>query len=774
MDQSVTRQITEAARFWAVPQTLAPTTLAPSSLLHYWIDTWQRSILFLDVMRRRSEVAFDHKARGKPPVLAFDYKWVLDGRTLEQPANYALVQIEPPADAPTDPKKRPFVVFDPRAGHGPGIGGFKADSQIGIALAAGHPTYFVMFFADPMPGQTLEDVVRAEALFLKTICERHPEADGKPFVIGNCQAGWALMMTSAVSPDHVGPLLLAGAPVSYWAGEKGKNPMRYSGGLLGGSWMASLASDLGDGRFDGAYLVQNFENLNPANSLWSKPYQLYANVDTEADRFLDFERWWGGHYYMNKDEMRFIVNNLFVGNKLATGEVTTEDGSISIDLRNIHSPIIVFASWGDNITPPQQALNWILDLYDDVEELKGFRQTIVYCLHKEIGHLGIFVSSKIARKETANIVDVLDLIDLAPPGLYELVLDSAAAGASGGPRAGDAHVVRLEPRTFDDLRALDADARDDERPFRVVKRVSEINEGLYETLAGPLVRAMSNEQTAEMVRQLQPSRLQRWLYSERNPAMQPIAALAEAVRAQRVEIDQDNPYRVAEQAGARWIEQSLDAYRDARDRWAEVMFYALYDNPAAEAMVGLHQMQAKRAPRVPRAVWNRYLELQQEATEERMESGDFIDALIRSVLFAAGGSLDERAFHMMQGLRARVPEAAELSIDELRERFRRQARVLALDPKRALAGLTHLVRDRSRRAELSELVRAVEQAREPDEGILRRLRQIDEALRLEVEPAASVRPAPRSGAASRSGRASISVDGGRRPRARGRSRSRRD
>jgi hypothetical protein len=38
-----------------------------------------------------------------------------------------------------DPRKRPVVVVDPRAGQGPGIGGFKAESEIGDALDAGHP-----------------------------------------------------------------------------------------------------------------------------------------------------------------------------------------------------------------------------------------------------------------------------------------------------------------------------------------------------------------------------------------------------------------------------------------------------------------------------------------------------------------------------------------------------------------------------------------------------------------------------------------------------------
>jgi Protein of unknown function (DUF3141) len=80
---------------------------------------------------------------------------------LERPVNYILARIVPPADIEIDQRKRPFVVVDPRAGHGPGIGGFKAESEVGAALQAGHPCYIVGFTPDPMPGQTVEDVMRA-------------------------------------------------------------------------------------------------------------------------------------------------------------------------------------------------------------------------------------------------------------------------------------------------------------------------------------------------------------------------------------------------------------------------------------------------------------------------------------------------------------------------------------------------------------------------------------------------------------------------------------
>ncbi|WP_424140899.1 DUF3141 domain-containing protein, partial [Roseomonas chloroacetimidivorans] len=320
----------------------------------YLLDLWQRNILFLDVLRQRGNQYHEHMAKPAPSVLNFDAEMVVDGAQLPRPVNYSLLRIIPPEDVVIDPLKRPFVVVDPRAGHGPGIGGFKPDSEIGVALRAGHICYFVSFLPDPLPGQTVLDVVRAETAFLEHVVAAHPTAEGKPVVIGNCQAGWQIMMGAALRPDLFGPIIIAGAPLSYWAGWRGGPTMRYSGGMVGGSWATALLGDLGHGLFDGAWLVQNFESLDPANTLWSKQYNVHAHIDTEPARYLGFEKWWNGHVLLNADEMQFIVDELFIGNRLATAELVTEDG-VRLDLRKVRSPIVVFCSKGDNITPPPQA-----------------------------------------------------------------------------------------------------------------------------------------------------------------------------------------------------------------------------------------------------------------------------------------------------------------------------------------------------------------------------------------------------------------------------------
>ena len=369
--------------------------------------------------------------------------------------------------------------------------------------------------------------MRAEEAFLEKVIELHPEAEGKPCVIGNCQAGWAVMMLAAVRPELFGPIIVPGSPLSYWAGVKGQNPMRYTGGLLGGSWLTALMSDLGKGRFDGGYLVENFESMNPSNTYWSKNYNLWSKVDTEAERFLGFERWWGGHVSLNAEEIQWIVDQLFIGNRLATAELTTSDG-VRIDLRNIRSPILCFASEGDNITPPQQAIGWIVDCYEDDDDILANEQTIVYSIHKSVGHLGIFVSGGVAKKEHQEFASNIDLIDILPPGIYEAVMVPKQAMATGAELAGGDWVARFERRTLDDVRAIVQPDPEDERRFATVKRVSEINLGLYRTLLQPLVQALANDKSADWLHKLQPAELPLELLSDKNPLMGQVAAARRA------------------------------------------------------------------------------------------------------------------------------------------------------------------------------------------------------------------------------------------------------
>ena len=228
--------------------------------------------------------------------------------------------------------------------------------------------------------------------------------------------------------------------------------------------------------------------------------------------------------------MQWIADSLFVGNKLVAGELRTSDG-VRIDLRNIKSPIIVFCSWGDDITPPQQALGWIPDLYDDDRQIVANGQTIVYSLHQSIGHLGIFVSGKVASKEHDEFTDCMDLIDLMPPGLYEAVITEVDEDTANPALIEGRYLFRLEPRTLDDIRTIVANNPEDDRRFVTAARVSEINLALYRTLVAPMVRALSTSESARALRKRHPNRLRFDMFSNENPMMRMFEALAEKTRA---------------------------------------------------------------------------------------------------------------------------------------------------------------------------------------------------------------------------------------------------
>ncbi|MBL8419060.1 MAG: DUF3141 domain-containing protein [Dechloromonas sp.] len=676
-------------------------------VVDYWIDGWQRTILFWDVLRQRSDQYYAQKAKEVPNVLSFDAELVLDGRTFERPANYLLVRVKPPKGVVIDPKKRPFVVVDPRAGHGPGIGGFKADSELGMAMRAGHPSYFVGFTPEPMPGQTIEDIMRVEAVFLEKVIELHPQAEGKPCVIGNCQAGWAVMMVAATRPELFGPLIIPGSPLSYWAGVEGENPMRYTGGLAGGSWITALTSDLGGGKFAGAHLVENFENLNPANTLWTKNYDLWNKVDTEGQRFLEFEKWWGGHVNLNAEEMQWIVDQLFVGNRLATAEIVTSDG-VRIDLRNIRSPILCFCSKGDNITPPQQALGWIVDLYGKDDDLRACGQTIVYAIHESIGHLGIFVGGGVARKEHQEFESNIDLIDVLPPGLYEAVMTPKTADAARADLVGGDWIVRFEPRTLDDLRAIVQPDPENERRFAAARRVSEINLGLYRTLFQPFVQALANNQTTESLPKLNTAELPYELFSDRNPLMQQIALLAEQVREQRRPAAPDNPMLQLQAAISDGIIAALDGYRDLRDHTMEQIFLGLYSSPVLQALVGI---RASDEPprRHPGIEPERIAFIQQRIAElkARLAEGGLREAAIRSLVYigTAGPGVDERAFEVLRQMRA---EHGGLTLAEFKQMLREQFFGLLLDRDGALAAIPKMLpADAATRAEALGKIREI-------------------------------------------------------------------
>jgi pimeloyl-ACP methyl ester carboxylesterase len=539
----------------------------------YLIDAAQRNILFWDALRQRANNMLEHERLGLPPLLKFKYEAVADAAEYDPPANYKLLKIleidDVCLDDCLDPEKPPLMVIDPRAGHGPGIGGFKKDSEVGIALHEGYPVYFVVFAPDPAPGQTLADVLHALRRFVGTLSSLH--GDRPPILYGNCQGGWAAALLAASCGGIAGPIVMNGSPLSYWAGEAGTNPMRLAGGFLGGSWMTHFLGDLGVGIFDGAWLVQNFENLKPESAIWRKYADLYLDIDSERDRFLDFERWWSGFYRFSREEMLAIVESLFIGNRLEKGLVEICAGC-HVDLKDVRNPLVIFASYGDNITPPHQALGWIPAIYESTEELKDAGQRIVYLINQHAGHLGLFVSADVARFEHRAILESIADIESLAPGLYEMMIENP----TGDPDCDrNQYSVRFKPRQVEDL-SFDYPAG----AFENAREVSQAAEGFYAKFFSPWVRACSNPVTAEALRWTHPMRASRYMFSEKlNPFMSIVAAAADMAEKSRRRRDPRNPFIEAERRAVDDAEAAIRRWRVARDSAGEQIFNWLYSWP---------------------------------------------------------------------------------------------------------------------------------------------------------------------------------------------------
>jgi hypothetical protein len=499
------------------------------------------------------------------------------------------------------------------------------------------------------------------------------------------------MILASLRPEIFGPIIIAGAPLEYWAGVHGKYPMRYAGGLLGGTWLTALTSDLGGGKFDGAWLVQNFESQNPSNTLWSKQYNVFSKVDTEAERYLEFERWWGGHVNLNAEEIQFIVDELFVGNNLAAGRIKMSDGAM-VDLRNIRSPIVVFCSKGDNITPPQQALDWILDLYSDVDEIRAYGQTIVYTVHETIGHLGIFVSGGVAKKEHSEFSSNIDLIDVLPPGLYEATFEARGADTTNADLAIGEWVMRCERRTLDDIRAMGGNSPEDERRFATAARVSEMNLAAYKKFMQPWIKSMVTPQMAESMRKMHPLRMQYEAFSDANPLMKTVETAAEKVREQRKPTASDNPFVAFQETMSKQIVSALDKWRDSQEALSEALFLSVYGSPALQAAVGIDpQSTPSRKPEMS-AQYRARLEARIAELKSQIGNGGLREAAVRGLLYVGSvrGMVDERSLEALRRVR-RIDSGPRLTVAQFKAMVREQFFMLLLDQDAALAAIPKLL-----------------------------------------------------------------------------------
>jgi len=241
-----------------------------------------------------------------------------------------------------------------------------------------------------------------------------------------------------------------------------------------------------------------------------------------------------------------------------------------IDMRNMKDPLVIFASSGDNITPPQQALHWISEVYPTTDDLVKAGQRIIYLLHSHIGHLGIFVSAAVARREHRAIIEHIEKMQKLKPGLYEMIID----GETGDH---DPHQEQFRVR-FEKREIKDVTCPIPKSAFDKMDRLSVANENLYLAFGRPFVKSLiRHPQQAAALRWLHPARVSRYVWSDQvSPGMKIFDSWASWVKDNRSRAQESNTFSYIERRHSDNIATFLDACRDIRDTGLEVIFEAIY------------------------------------------------------------------------------------------------------------------------------------------------------------------------------------------------------
>ncbi|WP_439371726.1 DUF3141 domain-containing protein [Bradyrhizobium sp. DASA03120] len=647
----------------------------------YIRDASQRTILLMDLLRESGDIFLEHEAAGCPPALFYKYETIMDGRDLPIKSNFVLLRIIPPQDVTADySRRRPFVIIPPRAGHTAGVGAHAPDSQVGVVLREGHPVYMVGFRREPEQDQHLSYVACAEAAFVREVARRHPRAP-LPAVVGNCQAGWATLVMAATNPDLTGPIVINGSPVTAVSGNIGDNTFRYIAGIYGGVWIPMFLCDLGKGMFDGANLIHNFELLNPER-LFLKYAELFRDVDTARGSFLASEKWWSSFCLLHENEICWILENLFIGNRLGKNKAYLGSERQHVDLKQIRAPIVVFASHGDNVTPPQQALNWITDIYENEEEIRVRGQHIIYMVHNDIGHLGIFVSSKVVNREFRQVATTFEAIEALMPGLYEMCVKDIQE--HDGRKT---FSVELVERSFKDIRALNDNYRD-EFPFDAVHRTSQLQAQIYHTIGRPFVRAAVTSFTADASRTVHPERLSRAVISSRNLMLTGLKSMTEQVRRSRAKARVDNPFLLAEALYVQHIAEAIIFWRDLRDMIYELLFHSMWNTPFQRYFGSPYEV-------IPRQMTPEELRSRPDVqfALKMIATGGFIEALIRMMALLVtdrGGIRRDRLDRWSRVLTQNEPFRSVPS-DRLTAITRQQTIIATLEREQAIETLPLLL-----------------------------------------------------------------------------------
>jgi hypothetical protein len=278
---------------------------------------------------------------------------------------------------------------------------------------------------------------------------------------------------------------------------------------------------------------------------------------------------------------------------------------------------------------------------------------------------------------------------------------------------------------------------------------------------------MVTPQSAEWSQRLHPLRLPYELISDRNPAIAPIAQVAEHVREHRQPAAPSNPFLMAQEMFSNLVETSLNIWQELRDSADERTFMGVYGSPVVQDMAGLGARSGppRKHPGVS-PEHRRFMEERAAELRSLMQEGGLRVAAIRMLLYVSGteGGLDERSFALIRKMRAESDNA--LTLQEFKDITRDQALMMTLDSAAAIQAMPRLLDDSSAAAirgtldNMKHVLEAAEPLSEAARESLNEMERIFEFAERRAQkreqalaPAADTTPAPAKAPARRPVRA---------------------
>lgn len=268
-----------------------------------------------------------------------------------------------------DARDQPILIIPPQAGHHSYIADYaEGQSLVATALASSDLPVYAIEFKSCTFERKREDY---NDLLSQVTAAISRTGKSKAHLVGLCQGGTLASIYAAVYPMKVASLTVAGAPIDVQA-----SPSALSKALKTPLWQYEVIVALGAGLIHGEWMLANWKAPNAKKHYIDR----YLNPSERNDTFYkwyDLTQNIAGSWYL------WLIENLFIGNKLINDEMVLPDGT-EVRLGNIKCRIYLIAGERDDISPPDHTFNM-------ADKIKGF---VNKQLIPDAGHIGVFMGPK--------------------------------------------------------------------------------------------------------------------------------------------------------------------------------------------------------------------------------------------------------------------------------------------------------------------------------------------------------------------------------------------